>query len=389
MNVNNQEIWFSHIVNKYELEEIGAFKKAKKTNKQIRLDWDKCTLEVIGRLPDNKIRIVLRSKSTKNSGYRAGTDLTLRYMMGIDISNISPPKIEKYNLSEDNSKVRENFDKEKIQPKNNQRVVFGLDDKYWIWDWVNGRDDLKTTKIYKNYEYILSEIKSAKLFEKGLFHIELEDEEIDKERIKMSNIFPIIYQPAIDSLKNFVRQVHCAEIDSNTLEITIIFNNEHLRQHRILNDFYQGIRNLIYHRIEDVETFRIYNNNTLRDIDKNQFIFENIYSDDFDIESDSIHGDPRVAPHREIKYTTDKYNNPVIFINTSNHAMAEKDNNHDIWKWEYIPYLKKSIDFGTKPRAEINEAFNSKTYREKSIFTNKFKYLLFQLKRLLSLLKIM
>jgi hypothetical protein len=363
-NVNKQELWFSHIVNKYEIKEIDTFKKVKRTNEQILLDWDKCTLEVIGRLSNGKIRIVLRSKSTKNSGYM-GKDVEIRYMMGIDISNVSLPIIENYNLSEDNSKVRSNYDKEKIQPKNNQRAVFSLDDRYWIWGWIDNSEDLRAHNIYKIYEYILLEIKSAKVFKKGLFNIDLEDQEIDEEKIKKSHIIPIIYQPAMDSLKNYVRQVHCAKIDSNTLEITIIFNNEHLRQHLIFNEIYEGIRNLIYHRVEDVETIRIYNDNSLEDIDKNCFIFENIYSEDFDIQHDDIHGDPRIAPHREIKYMTEKYNNPIIFINTSNHAMSESDNNHDLWKWEYIPFVKdKSIEFGTKTRKEIDQEFNSGIFRK-------------------------
>ena len=153
--------------------------------------------------------------------------------------------------------------------------MFHLDDRYWIWDWLDDNTDIKTTIVYYIYEYILSEIKSAKAFKRGLFHIDLEDEEIDKSIINSNPIIPIIYQPAVDSLQNFVRQVHCARIDLHTLEITIIFNNEHLRQHHILNEFYEGIRNLIYHRIEDVETFRIYNDKSIEDIDNNVFIFDN------------------------------------------------------------------------------------------------------------------
>ena len=90
-------------------------------------------------------------------------------MIGIDISNISSPIIEPYTLSEDNSKVRDNFDKEKIQSKNNQRVVFQLDDRYWIWDWIEDNTDIKTTNIYKIYEYILSEIKSTKYLKRVCF----------------------------------------------------------------------------------------------------------------------------------------------------------------------------------------------------------------------------
>ena len=179
LDVNDEEIWFSHQVSKYEVEEIDTFAKFKGTNEQILLDWDKCILQVIGRLPDNSIRIVLRSKSTKNSGYM-GKDVRIRYMMGIDIRSISPPIIESYTLSEDNFKVRDNFDKKIIQPKNNQRVVFQLDDRYWIWDWLEDNTDIKTTNIYKIYEYILSRNQFHKSIQKRSISCRLEDEEIDK-----------------------------------------------------------------------------------------------------------------------------------------------------------------------------------------------------------------
>ena len=29
----------------------------------------------------------------------------------------------------------------------------------------------------------------------------------------------------------------------------------------------------------------------------------------------------------------------MVFVNTSNHAMAEHDANHELWKWEYVPGL--------------------------------------------------
>jgi hypothetical protein len=36
--------------------------------------------------------------------------------------------------------------------------------------------------------------------------------------------------------------------------------------------------------------------------------------------------------------------------------MAEKDNNHDLWKWEYVPFVKDSpIEFGTLGRKCLEE----------------------------------
>jgi hypothetical protein len=52
-------------------------------------------------------------------------------------------------------------------------------------------------------------------------------------------MIPVIYQPAIDSWKNFVREIHCHRVDSNEFEVTILFNNEHLREHAILNPIYE------------------------------------------------------------------------------------------------------------------------------------------------------
>jgi len=38
--------------------------------------------------------------------------------------------------------------------------------------------------------------------------------------------------------------------------------------------------------------------------------------------------------------------------------MSEHDNNHDIWKWEYIPWVKKApIKLGLKSRKDIELRF--------------------------------
>ena len=371
LHTNNYKFWFTHKVNRYETMEISPGKKTlKKTPEIVKLDWDNCILDVVGRLPNGKTRIVFRSKSKKISKYMGDKPVGIRYMLGVDITKASLPKIEPYELSEDNSKVRGNFDARKGQTNSNQRAVFQLDDKYWVWNWHDGKDDIEKSEIYRIYQLVSSQIESSKPFTRGLFSIDMENE-IEEAKTEKSPIIPIIYQPAMDSLKNYVREVHCALIKPNIIEVSIIFNNEQLRKFKIANNLYEKFRLLRYGRTFDIETFRICNDDiNLKDTDKNYFIFENIYSDKYGIEYDTIHHDPKVAPHREIKYMSKNFLNPIVFINTSNHAMSASDNNHDLWKWEYIPFTKDSpLKFGTKPRSEIDRAFTSIFSKIAALFT--------------------
>lgn len=158
---------------------------------------------------------------------------------------------------------------------------------------------------------------------------------------------------------NFVREIHCAQSKrvngSYEVEVTIIFNNEQLRRHAYVNKIYKIVRQLLFGRILDIETFHIL---FRKDVTNNKFIFENIYSDDYQLEEDSIHGDPPPAPEHSIKYYFSNYNHPIVFINTSNHAMAEHDTNHRLWKWEYIPWVNNApIKLGNKTRKEIEKGF--------------------------------
>ena len=119
-------------------------------------------------------------------------------------------------------------------------------------------------------------------------------------------------------------------------------------------------RLFFYGRIIDIESFRIYPN--IDQSDKPYFTFTKIYSENFGIVEDNIHGDKEftIPERRSIStYFADEFH-PVVFINTSNHAMAEKDNNGTLWKWEYRPFDDKSpVVFGTKSRKEIDNQFMS------------------------------
>ena len=80
----------------------------------------------------------------------------------------------------------------------------------------------------------------------GIFKVYLD------ERVKVDDVVPVIYQPAIDSLKNFLREVHCVKLikpDSSVdVEVSLLFNNEELRRHKYLNGIYSIIRLILYGR---------------------------------------------------------------------------------------------------------------------------------------------
>jgi hypothetical protein len=245
-----------------------------------------------------------------------------------------------------------------------------LDQDYWIWEWIesdknaNENNDLNREEGFSNSikdvrKYIIDEMSSnSRRIPSDIFNVQVEDTQLNAEIITKSKIIPVIYQPSIDSLQNFLREVHCAEIEPNVLEVSLLFENEQLRRHGLVNQIYETFRLFFYGRKIDVESFRIKMHN--EDMKKNEKLFEftNIYSSDHGIEEDTIH-DNSDPPEVKVKHYFSNYNYPILFINTSNHAMAEHDNNHELWKWEYIPFLNNApIKFGTESRRRIDSTFS-------------------------------
>ncbi len=215
--------------------------------------------------------------------------------------------------------------------------------------------------IDKIHTYVVNEKASNSQESHGdIFDVQIKDDQLDIDDLAKAKIIPVVYQPSIDSLRNFVREIHCFELEPGVMEVSILFENEELRRHRLVNHIYELFRLFVYGREIDVETFKIKMNKEEEDdisINKKLFQFENIYSSDYGIEEDSIHENPR-PPDVRVKYYFSNYRYPIIFINISNHAMAEHDNNHDLWKWEYIPFLKNApVRFGTKSRRHIDSEF--------------------------------
>ena len=332
-------VWFTVKEKKWK---VGFFGKFFWTGKEELWDSDNCTVS-LARTPKDQFLVVVRSGQTKYSSFM-GKEVMLRYMIGFELlGKPSEPKTERYI-------ARNNIPNRREGPK--ERWVLQLDDKHWVWQWTQEGIDIINSTIYSLYLLIVNELEHPSLSPNNIFNPQLEVED--------DRVIPVIYQPSVDALKNFVRELHCAKGPTNTdgsyeLEVSILFNNERLRQHGVLNSIYTIIRRLLYGRVMDLETFKILAG---KEPDSDRFTFAGIYSGKAEMNSDSIHGDktPPPAPKHAIKYYFENPKHPVVFVNTSNHAMAEYDNNDKIWKWEYIPWLKdEPIKLGTKSRKEIEE----------------------------------
>jgi hypothetical protein len=343
------EIWFSHIQDTWNAELKGTHKVFYWTDESQVWDWDNCTVSWLPRDRNTSsatIRIVIRSLRTVFSEYRK-KKVKLRYMRGFDVegSEIQPPKEEKYREPLDNKPKR--YGQERI------RWVVNLNNDRSIWQWKEEGKTIKSSKVYEIYKGIIKSLDEPIIPNaKDVFNVvAYDDNKIGKK------IVPVVYQPAIDSWKNFVREVHCHALDNGEkIQVSILFNNEELREHKIANRLYEWFRSWFYGRIIDVETFYIVlkdNNNTPELLD-----FENIYSGENSIQQDSIHLDKCGI---NIKYYFGNLRHPIIFINTSNHAMAEHDTNHELWKWEYLAWQKDGgIEFHTKSREKIDDSFKPK-----------------------------
>lgn len=344
--MSDEEFWFSHREKRYEV--TGG--KLKWTDQKEIWDWDQCTID-LARTLKKELIVIVRSKTRKSSRFMGKFMqkkwVELRFMYAFGFETISEPRLEEYT-------ARMNHKDPDKREGAKQRWVLQLDDDYWIWDWVE-EGEFVPRAFQQLYDKIVTERASQSIMGDNIIKVALD--------MKKDKIIPVIYQSAVDSLDNFVREVHCAETPagpdgSYEIEVTIIFNNEELRKHAyggILNKIYEYFRRLKYGRKLDVESFKIM---IRKNIEDNTFIFENIYSGGHQLEDDSIHGDPPTAPERMINYYFMDHNHPVVFINTSNHAMAGHDTNHRLWKWEYISLTNNApIKYDDKTREQIEKGF--------------------------------
>ncbi|MGD6852260.1 MAG: hypothetical protein ACQCN6_09405 [Candidatus Bathyarchaeia archaeon] len=333
-------VWFTVKEKKWKVGYLGKFSW---TGKGELWDSDNCAIN-FARTITGKCLIVVRSSQTKYSSYME-KQVLLRYMLGFEISGTPcEPKTETYT-------ARDNIPKRREGPK--ERWVMQLDEKHWVWEWAQQGKDIMDSTVYRLYREIVAELEHPTIPGDNIIKAPVD--------VQSDDLIPVVYQPSVDALKNFVREVHCAKSTVNqdgsyTVEVSILFNNERLRQHGFLNSVYEAIRRLIYGRVMDLESFKIL---VAKDPTDDRFVFEGIYSGDAEMNEDSIHGDkaPPPAPKHPVKYCCLARNHPVVFINTSNHAMAEHDTNEKIWKWEYIPWSTNApIKLGSLTRKQLEES---------------------------------
>ncbi|HKU50131.1 MAG TPA: hypothetical protein VJP79_09290 [Nitrososphaera sp.] len=355
--------WFSHRARRYQIESSGFENVFTwQNNNMVMWDWDRCSISVGRLLKNGKIRFVVRSETNRNSEFIGSKPVSLRFMLAIDAGSIQEPWEEEYSITSRRKSLAS------LASKKYSRWVFSLDGRYWIWEWARKGKSIKSSRLYKLYEAIRKSFEAP-----GDLHNYDDDNNkilraADLDATTDSKVFPVIYQPAVDSLGNFLREMHLARKTlpdgSRELEVSLVFNNEQLRKFSlfgILDKAYREFRLQKYGRIFDIETF------TIRlakagDLSQagNYFKFKNIYSDRYGLVYDTIHGDPAGQP-RPVKYFLNSQDHPIVFVNTSNHAMAEFDNNTSLWKWEYVPWDDKApIKVGTLSRKQLDERYQKK-----------------------------
>ncbi len=304
-------------------------------------DWQNCSVTAFS-TDSGKVRVNVRRRNIQYSMYMK-RNIEIKFLYGFDVTSIEEPVIEKYVQSGSRNDGQEfrwviHLKKEGKQHRDRRDCS--------IWQWAS-QGDIRQSDISRLFRDIEMKLKSSN-------YINLDD--VDDTEAN-DQVIPVIVQPSTDGWKNFVRQVHSAKLDDSEDEFTLVFNDEHLRKHRILESFYRFLRPVLYGRLTDLESFRVILEGNAA---ASHFVFPGIYSGKSDITEDSVHGDRewflRKAPRRRVKYHYSNRMHPIVFMNTANHAMAEEDNNTTLWKWEFVPWEADSpIVYGNKSRKQIED----------------------------------
>lgn len=314
------EFTFSYRQEIYDEKREPLRQYLKWTNKEETWSYDKCMIDVIG-MEQNKARIVVRRKFSKPSKFME-REFDVNVMMGFVVTGVK------------NNHTSLEFTIQQSQDKN-----------YDIRDKHRELNDVKISGEKNNISKLYQKIKDNMGNPPKDTHI------FSSKVITNTEFLPVIYQPKIDAWHNFLREINVHK-NSKKYEITLVFEGEKLRKHAIFDFLYKKIRLAIYHRTKDIETFYV---------DSEYFEFPGIYSGDATLFDDTIHNDKESVEKRKIKYHYQDKNHPIVFINTSNHAMASHDNNHDFWKLEYIPWGENlSFKVEKKTKQETEEQYRRK-----------------------------
>lgn len=299
---------FSYKQEIYDELKEGARRYLKWTNKEKTWNYKDCTVTVLG--INNCAHIVLRRERTGKSSFK-NSNYKLKLMIGFTATNVQKIHLDsihelKFTIQQSNDKNHRDLSDVKI--------------------WSDDKDEIDNL-----YQTIHEKIQNPEA------NIPIIEPNYLQEN---SKTIPVIYQPRIDAWKNFLGEINVHK-ENDVYQVTLAFEGEVLRKFFLIDPFYKFYRFLRFRRTVDIETF---------EIKKDQFYFKDIYSDDDTLFDDSTHNEKTIL----IKYYFSDENHPVLFVNTSNHALAPHDNNHDFWKWEYVPWDKNTpLKLGDKTRQEL------------------------------------
>ncbi len=217
MSIGDNLTWFSHIGNEYEVSAVGNKKIVEFRSTEKIFDWDNCSIQIT-RSPLKQLRIFIRGQAHRYSDYHKMIVKPI-FFLSIDIDSITPPTEDEYQIG------MERKDLKSLHSRHFRRYVFALDGRYWIWEWKKDYADIKQSKVYLIYKKILENLDN-------LIQKKVENENLIVAAFPHTDndLIPAIYQPAIDQLKNFVREIHCSKISDDNkpifIEVSIMFNNE-------------------------------------------------------------------------------------------------------------------------------------------------------------------
>ena len=282
-------------------------------NEEKTWTYRNCSVKVIG-IEGNRVKItIIRKKSGYSTFMESNFEVNL--VMDIVVKNVQQETIEKTNQLV--------FDIEQGGEKSHRDLK---DVRIWS-DHVHETEDL--------YNMINQIIKSE-----SISNIR-ESDQLER----YNAIVPVIYQPKADALNNFLREVHVYENTKDSYQITLVFEDDIMRRHGVLNGIYSYIRLIKYKRTVDIITFSFKNNT---------FFLEYIYSQRGNYFKEFESATSEISPEF---YFQDK-NHPILFVNTIDHALAPYDNNPGMWKWEYVPWAKNSpVKLGTKTREQVEQSY--------------------------------
>lgn len=323
--------------------------------------WKNCKIS-FKKISDDTLRFMV--KRTKNIFLDSNTKLrwdkknsstgsklniyTLHYFIHFDVKlSLLPDMIHEENIEVQIYGKKGNGDKKDCW-------VLYLDSQHKIWQWKDVKNETKNN-ITKTLESIKLESVKIKDDPQHFSHIDVQKRQTELD----ISIQPVIYHPARDlsgeHVRNYIQEIHLAPSKThNKILVTIVYNDERLRENAWLDRIYRIFRKLRHGRTFDVESFSL----VLEDGYPAKFDFPDIYSGDNKLEKDSIHCN-KCATIIDHYFSNHRYR-PVVFINTSNHAMAGTDNNCNKWKIEYRLWEEQCpIYLGTNSRCEI-EGYLSK-----------------------------